>query len=398
MSEQPKTIVKIHHAPLTIAEMKSASEPDKGRFETKNGIKFSGIETIGMVQNDPITKDESTSFVIKATLSQQDPATILVHAKKFSDERSEKMVMKLAGIAKQTLVLVRGKLSIYQKDGQTSTSISPHLIVELDSADDASTRDLWYYKLLKSRIENRYPLLVKDELYALADELGLKQSPDPNDGELSTVTQSVTGSAGTSVMPTSPQRKAASITPAPAPKPAIPQQIKERAETSMPKKPAITGSVADMIKHISTELGMDEHSIAEQIAGLQQEQGGVLTQISATLLLAENLEVDMSKFTLPSKPSPKPVPAQKPSIAKPAKSIKPAEKTPAMKQQQATEDIIRKRVIEILGENAGTINMSVVQEKMKKELNADGKLITEILLKMLQEDKINIDGEVVSSP
>jgi len=300
MSEQ-KSFQATQYIPLTIAELKSASDSGNGSFETANGIKFTAVEIIGVVQRVSTKEDGGVTVSIgpsfKANPAPED--NIFTFSGKFTDEA---VVDAMNRTRQYAIVMLRGKFTMYIKDSEQRIGVNPHQIIELDSeaGKDARTRELWLYTLLATRVSNKFPVIIGDDVHFLMTRDGIAATPSGENMVI--VNPGAVVSGGTIVPAPRPVAKPAPAA-SPAPKPALPQKIATVKPVQKPvSKPSPATSpvvkedaiISNIIAAIAAQSGSSRESIAEEVKGM--EDGGFMPALASAIECAKIHDVDVSEI------------------------------------------------------------------------------------------------------
>jgi hypothetical protein len=394
MSEQ-KSFQTVQYIPLTVAELKSASDSGNGSFETANGIKFTNVEIIGVVQRVSTKEDGGVTISVGSSFKPgTDPDIIYTFSGKFTDEA---VVDAMNRTRQYSIVVLRGKFTMYIKDNEQRIGVNPHQIIEVDSegGKDARTRELWLYNLLATRVANKFPVIIGDDVHFILTRDGIVSAP-ASEGMV-IVNPGAVVSGGTNVPVPKPVAKPAPAAN-PAPKPALPQKLAAAKPVPKPvSKPSPASSpagkddaaIAKIIDAIAEQSGSGREAIAEEVKGM--EDGGFMPALASAIECAKIHDVDVSDIvgqaietpikvpeekTAPpipkpaaAKPTPVPAkPAKAPATAiapKPAK--KPAEKTPSAKTpaaKPAGKDVASE-IIGYLDQHEGTGNINDIYASLK---------------------------------
>ena len=313
MSEQ-KTFQTPQYIPVTIAEMKSASDNGNGIFESMNGVQFTNIETVGVVQSIK-QKEEGGVTISIGTSFKPTPDIIYAFSGKFTDDA---VLSTMARLQQYSIVIVRGRFTAYIKENEERQGINPHQIIELDSAGgkDIRTRELWFYKLLFNRVANRFPIIIGDDTYCIMTRDGIASAPAG--GDMVVVNPSAAVSGGTIKPAPAPAPKPAPITAHPAPKPAMPEKIAAPKPVSKPapgpqKGPAEMtrddSVVCKIVEAVANQSGSSRDEILGEIDGMSN--GGLMPALASAIECAKIHEVDVSAIVQkhaqnPEKPVKKP--------------------------------------------------------------------------------------------
>lgn len=153
------------HARMTIKELVSSRQRDIFHV-TENGIVFDGVEIIGTV-NDVKIGDDYARFML---FSMQQDASVSV--RESGNFRNEEMCNMIGQLSEGMRVLVRGKYSIYEHEGEIKKDVHPKQIIIVT---DERFIDLFHALVLKSRVENNFPVIIDDEACEMARSMGLRQ-------------------------------------------------------------------------------------------------------------------------------------------------------------------------------------------------------------------------------
>jgi hypothetical protein len=359
-----KSFKTVQHIQLTIREIKSAMPLGTGGFESTNGIAFTHVETVGMVHSSPTVKDEYVIVTISSTLGQS-PETVSLYGGMNTDKR---MLDFMSMLQPSSLVIVRGKLSITeQPSGDARYTIYPN---QINDGLDVKTRDLWYYKLLLSRVNNHYPLISGDELFSIAEENGLSLSGS-DDGAMATINVTITPTRAVESPPPVAVEKTPAMVPKPAARPTLPAQIgKTPAKTTINKD--------SIVSQISIATGLTSKEVEERANEFTDD--GNIPLVGALLELAKSLSVTIDG----SKPVPKP------AVEKPAPAKTPATKNkPAAKPAKGSST--REKIIELIRQNGGEIAVNTLYATMKETNGIDDRISEAEVVSMSEAGIIDVN-------
>jgi len=380
MSEQ-KTFQTSQYIPLTIGEIKSAADNGNGTFESENGIQFTTIETVGVVQSVKSKEDGGVTIAV-GTSFKPTPDVLYAFSGKYTDET---VVNAMNQLVPYSIVILRGKFTAYMKDNESRQGINPHQIISLDSTGgkDVRTRELWFYKLLSARIANRFPILVGDDVHGILTREGIPSTPEG--GTMVIVNPSAF--VGGSVVPVQkPSVKPTPVAASPAPKPAMPEKIATQKPVTKPvEKPdddkETTEIVGKIVDTIVDNSGADRDEILGEITDMSK--GGLMPLLASAIECAKIHDTDVASL-LPNRAAKPTKPASKPA-SKPIK--KPAEK-PVEKPAEGSTSSTREKLINAIVQ-AG-FSREEIDKRTKENLAKFKGMIDEDSALVMLADKLNV--------
>ncbi len=363
---------------MTIAELKSSTESGNKYHQTRNGMKFSHFETLAVVQTVKSgasdSGDEYLGVVLEAPFQASEQVTsISAFASRFSSDLLKSVMFSLV---ERSLVIIRGRISFYTTtEGETKMGVYPDQIIEVT---DPATRDLWYYSMLESRVRNRVPFIIGDDIYILATELDLPSaSVDGDDGMV--IFSPATGVARSVEVPAVPVTSAPSIQP--AQKPALPAIVREQARKDEPGDAFERFDDDTLIKYVANSTGQDISDVQRQVADVVEGSAGLVTQRAAIGVIAQHARVDMNGLVRGERLAE--LPSQPRHRAPPLSSPVPPD----------IETVIMEHL-----SRSGTAKMADIYAKVKNELGVNDNVTQNTLIDMFADGKVFIDMEDVSLP
>lgn len=360
MSGQKKFFKTRQHVPLTVKELKSSLSLGDSTYETVNEIKYSNVEMVMMVQSVK-AKEDSVSVILNTTLLET-PESLLAYGGMYTDER---LIEQLSMLQSYSIVIIRGRVSMYSKedDDEIRYSLFPHQVIELDptNGNDTKFRDLWYLRLLDSRIKNGYPLVENDELHYLAEKEGI--TTDIKDS-LVFIEGNVYISRSVEIPAIDPTSHAGTaITSNPSKKPALQKKIGRK-----------NIDLESIIRQVKEGSDLDDGEIAARIDEITE--GGLLSRKAAAMKLAKLMEIDIDISANDFVPSGKKPVARKVTMKK--------------KGEKTIYDVIK----EILKEKGGNMSLGGLY-KVMTEKGYKNNVTEDKIMEMYSNGSIELDDESV---
>ena len=222
-------------------------------YQTVNGIEFDGVEIIGKITSVNSGNDYS-SFTI-SSMEQDGVSAIVKESGKF---RNEDTCIFMSRLTEEMIVLVRGRYAMYEYDGDLKQYVRPKQIIVIDYP----FVDLWYLKLLKSRIRNRYPVIKDDDLALIAYREKINHVDV--EGRQDLVQFNYTIGSASHVVPSRERQRGASAVAAsmPSRKPSIPREIHRKVDEIRSTRESIADRIVE-------STGMTKGELDERIEDMR---------------------------------------------------------------------------------------------------------------------------------
>lgn len=343
------------HVRMSIKELLTCEQSGGSFYRTANKVAFDNVELLGMAKDVKAGEDYAK---LKLFSTKQD---VSIDVRESGMYRSAGMCDFMNRIPEGSIIIVRGRYSTYEREGEINRDVRPKQIVILTENDAV---DLWHALALKSRIQNKHSVIMDDEIYDIAMTMGLVKVNDDEEPGMVRFNYTVERLAVETVVEKPVTRKNITTATMPAEKPKIPEMLKETIAKRVAEKKEAAGTEDVIIDLIAGETGMSKDEINDRVAEIQQEFD-MLTRAEILSGIAKDFNIDISavqKKEQKKEDKTPTIPDKKPTVTKPT-AIKPdVKKVVDKKEVDASE-----KIIDYLNANNGEIDLAVLRSSMKND-------------------------------